>query len=733
MRPVFSEENVNLFDLATEIVRESFTAARRLKMYEPEHPVTASICERPFMLFKRWFHLRQSLVLVQDKNSVAASGLRLAPAVFTTSFARAMGESKITSFIFQDTLSPSELAAFLAHLFGPNIRKQPLKNFLEQKKVLSVEVDSPLANLVSQTEGALEPQYRQDFRYRNMAKMVLKSRPELLAAFLSGSIGRQREILERWGIEFRMKVLEESFFTVLEEMNDQMVLTLVETVLPQSFTAPDEVAKQQRAFKFLVGIALKTREKEKFLPRLKSMLDGRGVPKAFYESSLDVSSRLKLEITTELESLAGRLSAGIQSSELERYADLFVKLLRLRRPEVVGYNLEVLSDALVSSQAEARQGAYLVARKILAPIAAEEPGEFLIFLRRLVGFVVEHRESLEFSETLLVISELCLQKKFYQPLAEMLGLLSGRLEMEEQGKPFGSLLIRKVLEDLNRKETIESLLSELATEERGKAVWVRQILTSIGSIEVAQIVAEKMSDPSRFVRQNVLKVLSNLGNNALVVAATLLANPANYRRLPGGTLEDESWYQLRNAVHILGNLRREQAASVLEKPALDLDFRLRREVVKALEKLSGKAALSLLRKLTLDPSEEIRRMAFVAMANNAGEGELDFLFSRFDPNSPDALPLVYAVSCVGGSRAREFLIGLLDPTTPLGRQLIDQTGGQTMPLKVAVLKGLARIGDDKSNTKIKEVADTMTKTQKLLLVKNPLSETAKILLSKIQK
>ena len=77
MRPVFSEENVNLFDLATEIVRESFTAARRLKMYEPEHPVTASICERPFMLFKRWFHLRQSLVLVQDKNSVAASGLRL--------------------------------------------------------------------------------------------------------------------------------------------------------------------------------------------------------------------------------------------------------------------------------------------------------------------------------------------------------------------------------------------------------------------------------------------------------------------------------------------------------------------------------------------------------------------------------------------------------------------------------------------------------------------------------
>jgi hypothetical protein len=733
MRPVFSEENVNLFDLATEIVRECFTAARRLKMYEPDHPAVASVCERPFMLFKRWFGLRQSLVIAPHKNSLSVSGRHLAPAVFTTSFARAMGEAKIAHFLFCDTLSPSELAAFLAHLFGPNLRSQPLKKQLEQKKVLSVEIDSPLANLVAQTEGALEGQYRQDFRYRNMAKIVLKNRPELLAAFLSGGIGRQREILERWGIEFRLKVLEEAFFTVLEEMNDQMVLTLVETVLPQNFTAVEEVARQQQAFKFLVGAALKTRDKEKFLSRLKTMLDGRGVPKAFYEAGLDTSARLKLEITTELDHLAARLVSGIQPAELERYADLVVKLLRLRRPEVVGQNLNVLGDALVSPQAEARQGAYLMAKKILAPIAAEEPEQFLIFLRRLVGFVVEQKESLEFSETLLLISELCLQKKFYQPLAELLGLLSGRLEMEAPGKPFGSLLIRKVLESLNRREIIGSLLTELDSEERGRAVWVRQILTSIGSLEAAQIVAEKMSDPSRFVRQNVLKILSNLGNNALVVAATLLANPANYRRLPGGTLEDESWYRLRNAVHILGNLRREQAAPVLEKPALDPDFRLRREVVKALEKLPGRSTLALLRKLTLDPSEEIRRMAFVAMANNAGEEELDFLFSRFDPTSPDAVPLVYAVSCVGGSRAREFLIGLLDPTTALGRQLIDQTGGQTMPLKVAVLKGLARIGDDQSNKKIKEVADTMSKTQKILLVKNPLSDTAKILLSKIQK
>lgn len=733
MRPAFSDENPNLLELGTEIVRESYTAARRLKMYEPDHPMVASVVERPFFLFKKWFRLRQSLVLAQSGNSVSVSGIPLLPMVFTSSFSRAMGESKVSTFTFHDTLSPTELALFLSHLFGLQARRVPLKGYLERKKVLSIELDGSVANLVLETEKSLSGSYRQDFSCRHMAKVVLENRPELLAALISGAVGKQKEILERWGIEFRMKVLEEALFSVLEEMNDPMVLTLLETTLPASFTAPEEVANKQQAFKFLVGAALKTRDKESFLARLKKFLDSKSVPRPFYEASLDFSSRLKLEITGEMENLGQRLLEGMEAGELNRYAELFTKCLKLRRPEVVGHNLGALAEALVSPLAEARQGAYHAACKVLEPAAAAEPEQFLIFIRRLVGFVVDQKESLEFAETLLLISELCIEKKFYQPLGELLGLLAGRLELEEPGKPLGSLLIRKVLENLNRTEIIQKLLSELENENRGRAVWVRQILSAIGSLEAAQALAERMSHPSRFVRQNVLKILSNLGNNALIVAATLLADPSNYRRKPDGTLEDESWYRLRNAIHILGNLRRDTAVPVLEMPAADSDSRLRKEVVKALEKLPGRRKLPLLKKLALDSSEEIRRMAFVAIADPAGEEDLDFLFSRFDPASPDALPLLYAVSCIGGSRARDFLIGLLDPTSSLGRRLIDQTGGQTMPVKVAILKGLARIGDERANVKIREVADSMTKTQKLLLVKNPLSDTAKILLSKIQK
>jgi|GEM_PF-4055989 len=733
MRPVFADENINLLELATEIVRECFTAARRLKMYEPEHPMVASVVERPFFLFKKWFRLRQTLVLAQTGNSVSVSGLPLQPVVFTSNFSRAMGESRVANFIFYDTLSPTELALFLSHLFGLNARKVPIKGYLEQKKVLSIEIDSPAAKLVLETENLLSSAYRQDYSYRYMAKTVLKNRPELLAAFVTGAISRQREMLERWGIEFRTKVLEEALFAVLEEMNDAMVLTLLDTTLPADFTQPEEVAAKQQSFRFLVNAALKVRDKEKFLGHLKSHLDSKGVPRPFYESALDVSSRMKLEITSELENLGQRILEGTGAEELNRYADLFVKCLKLRRPEVVGHNLNSLAEALVSPTAEARQGAYMVARKVLEPTAATEPEQFLIFLRRLVGFVVDQKESLEFAETLLLISELCIEKKFYQPLGEMLGLLAGRLELEEPGKPLGSLLIRKVLDNLNRMEIVQKLIAEFDTEERGKAVWVRQILTAIGSLEVAQVLSEKMSAPSRFVRQNVLKILSNLGNNALVVAATLLADPSNYRRRADGTLEDESWYRLRNAVHILGNLRKDSAVPVLEMPASDSDFRLRKEVVKALEKIPGRRGLPLLKKLSLDSSEEIRRMAFVAMADAAGEEDLDFLFSRFDPISPDAIPVTYAMSCIGGSRARDFLIGLLDPTSQLGRRLIDQTGGQTMPVKIAILKGLARIGDERSTIKIREVADSLSRTQKLLLTSNPLSDTAKILISKIQK
>jgi hypothetical protein len=733
MRPIFSDDNLNLLDLGTEIVRECFTAARRLRMYEPEHPMTASVVERPFFLFKKWFRLRQSLVLAQSGNSVTVSGIPLPPVVFTSNFSRGMGESKITTLTFLDTLSPTELGLFLSHLFGLSARKVPIKGYLEQKKVLSIQIGGPEAQLILETESSLAAVYRQDFSYRHMAKMVLKNRPELLAAFVTGAISRQLEMLERWGIEFRMKVLEEALFSVLEEMNDAMVLTLLDTTLPADFTRPDEVAAKQQSFRFLVNAALKTRDKEQFLSRLKPHLDSKGVPRPFYESALDLSSRMKLEITGELENLGRRVAEGLGTEELNRYADLFIKCLKLRRPEVVGHNLGSLAEALVSPLAEARQGAYLVARRVLEPTATNEPEQFLIFLRRLVGFVVDQKESLEFAETLLLISELCIEEKFYQPLGEMLGLLAGRLELEEPGKPLGSLLIRKVLDNLNRPEIIQKLIAELDTEERGKAVWVRQVLSAIGSLETAQALSEKMSDSSRFVRQNVLKILSNLGNNALVVAATLLADPSNYRRRPDGGLEDESWYRLRNAVHILGNLRKDSAVPVLEMPAADADFRLRREVVKALEKLPGRRGLPLLKKLSLDSSEEIRRMAFVAMSDAAGEEDLDFLFSRFYPGSPDAIPVTYAISCIGGSRARDFLIGLLDPTSQSGRRIIDQNGGATMSLKVAILKGLARIGDERASIKIREVAASFSKSQKLLLTGNPLSDTARILLSKIQK
>src|SRR5574341_77277 len=102
MRPVFSEENLNLLELGTEIVRECFTAARRLRMYEPEHPMVSSAVERPFFLFKKWFRLRQSLVLAQTGNSVSVSGIPLLPVVFTSNFSRALGEAKVSNFIFRD-------------------------------------------------------------------------------------------------------------------------------------------------------------------------------------------------------------------------------------------------------------------------------------------------------------------------------------------------------------------------------------------------------------------------------------------------------------------------------------------------------------------------------------------------------------------------------------------------------------------------------------------------------
>ena len=68
------DRHIHAAELATEILRELFMATKKLTVYQSDHPQALSSTERPLLLFKKWFRIRQVADIVCDPDPMARSG-----------------------------------------------------------------------------------------------------------------------------------------------------------------------------------------------------------------------------------------------------------------------------------------------------------------------------------------------------------------------------------------------------------------------------------------------------------------------------------------------------------------------------------------------------------------------------------------------------------------------------------------------------------------------------------
>lgn len=117
---------------------------------------------------------------------------------------------------------------------------------------------------------------------------------------------------------------------------------------------------------------------------------------------------------------------------------------------------------------------------------------------------------------------------------------------------------------------------------------------------LAETLAEALGEASdRFRRRVYLEALSAMGPVAAEVAA--------------GLVEDPSWFVVRNAVFLLGELGGETAVAQVTGALAHPDPRVRKEAVLALGKLGGEDAVLLLTGMLEDPTPGVRAMACRAL------------------------------------------------------------------------------------------------------------------------
>lgn len=168
--------------------------------------------------------------------------------------------------------------------------------------------------------------------------------------------------------------------------------------------------------------------------------------------------------------------------------------------------------------------------------------------------------------------------------------------------------------------------------------------------EATPVLLEMLAEEEdRSVRKVLIQILKDLGKNQVA--------------LLGERLSDERWYFVRNIVNILGESRKEEVVSYLEKVAGHKNFQIRQEVVRALIAIGGKRAADLLATYLRDKDIDIRFMAIrglgtISVPGGTGEKELmTFLqrgwWKRIDPQLKEEA--VISLGKIGGEGALRFL------------------------------------------------------------------------------
>ncbi|MEA3296948.1 MAG: HEAT repeat domain-containing protein, partial [candidate division Zixibacteria bacterium] len=197
------------------------------------------------------------------------------------------------------------------------------------------------------------------------------------------------------------------------------------------------------------------------------------------------------------------------------------------------------------------------------------------------------------------------------------------------------------------------------------------------------------------------------------VFSRIMNNDTRFEREPGRhELPENKWYIIRNSIFVLGLLKDTEGVAALRLRISDDDIRVRREIVRALEKIGGEEACDMLILMADDHDREIQESAVIAAGLVGAPDAVPLFVDVADRHPSLAVRVVLAIGNLGGDEARNYLVGLLGDDQILSAM----AGGRvsTEDLKLAVIKSLGHIGDDKSIKRIRDFRENLSTTKKIL-------------------
>ncbi|MFQ5498555.1 MAG: HEAT repeat domain-containing protein [Candidatus Zixiibacteriota bacterium] len=707
-----------LNDLAHTLVQELAVAWKKTSIYGPSHPLASRALGRPFLTLDKLFRIKRFVNINVQQGQLFVLNIRLRESMFNRQVIQYMQVSDVHSLLFEQHMSIADFTKFVEGFVIRSMHTgsdNPLAAHLRRQKINTIEANSE----TSLRQFETHPQYRGDidgdFSVRRFGLEQMPTDPTELASFFSDP----DVAWETYAADFSKEVFAYLLPEKIAMLSPSALVAALKKLSERMESGDESAAAAQASFAQLARLIDSHPDHAAIVQSLDDLHIGDS-------TASDFPSLLTIRPEAGYKSIEGIMRDLFEtpdgSYDSSAFTEVFGRVLKTAQAEKAQAVIIQLLEHLASTETDRRMTALTLLLHAIDLLDMDSDQHVLKFtINQAIAVVGERRESFEYSEILWRLAEKSLAHSRFDLVATITGGLVKRREMRGDVRIYNSVAVKKVFDSIDRPQVIESLVKEMVQAGQKYSRDIRNVLIDVGSEEVALALSTVIAHPSRSVRQQTLKILSELGRPACTVFSSILMDDAMFDREEGRhELPDSQWFVLRNSIFVLGSLGDQEGIAALRLRLSDSDVRIRREVVCALEKIKGEDACDLLLMMAGDPVPEIGEKALIA-AGLIGHADMAPAFIDVATNIPgQAGHAMTALGKIGGEQAIDFLARVLKDDDLLGSMA--SSGLSRDSLRMSAVRALGAIGTEDAVARVGEFDQATSATRKIFFKGSPLTK-----------
>lgn len=721
---VSDNPDIDIKQIALDILRDLYSASRKLTMYPMEHPLTSETLKKPLAYFNEIFRYKHSFVIRTYNKRLTAEGLLLDDSVFVGGMLHDLKRHNIDSISFKYDLTPGDLYYLLSKLIEPHSPTEGyIRKFLKSKNITSIAINDRHAKTIYNFEETVIGPKENNFMLNDRIRELLLYSQDAIIKFYRNEILDDNDLEEIINVDFRLNVIKSYFAKVVSEMEEEQALEIFQMAIFSTDWLDENIAdeKLNGLRQLWKDYSSKSEDVAILLP-VYNLFKSVGATNEILARTFDRGALIKLKAVQDAEDFIEYLRThkavkidfhGLRKTifklATESYSSPLEKLLKQLLKSISANDLDTRQRSLrlsIEALKTLADGSFweirdLFIREILRAAHAAAVGYEIV---ELVGSLIE--SAIELNRW--VEMKICCQTL---------------RAMSSDRSDFKNKKALAQLDDIIESSVMTDILIDAVITGKGD-IELHEALAALRSPNVSIAILDKIDYEDKPVRARVIKALVAMGKAAGADVTTRLAELVG----AGDTKDDGTWYKLRNLMRVLGQIQYIEALPYFEVMAGWSQKRLKHEIITACEDMKSSATGVVLSKLAVDQSEEIRRAAVVALGMSGNPDMIKFIRNLlYDPRS-EKVTLIESLGRIGGIQARNILIDLYEDEQYYDN--LDITKKEQEQIKLAILKALSKIGDDVSTSKIQLYG---SKNRGGFFKKDVLSQTATILLDELKK